>query len=176
NGGSELRAVVAAHNASAVIVGDSDLPEWQPLLSTLDVAPTKVGGVPLYRLNDNRAKDAGKALLDARTDFDSERMAMLVQFARNYLAEGGELKSLNMLEFGIRLPKYLLVGPDLMFDPFNRPRSKPISDPRFAYMIWLSSWPDHRVAVGEYVWYPAARPMIEKLRGIGGEIYYPFPD
>lgn len=51
-----------------------------------------------------------------------------------------------------------------------------ITDPRFAYGLWLSSWSNDRIAVGEYICYPAASATIKKLRGLGGDIYYPFPE
>lgn len=174
----QLRVFLAAHDVNAVIVADDDLAQWQPLLSTLGVAPIRVGGVSLYRLKDNRAHDANRLLLDARMRFDNDRMAMLVKVASKYLADGGDLESLSMIK--VRdlnlIPKQCLIGPDMAFDPLNPPHPKPISDPRFVYMLWLSPWTKNKIAMGEYVWLPAAAPMIEQLRRLGVEINYPDPN
>jgi hypothetical protein len=174
----QLRVFLAAHDVTAVIVADGDLVQWQPLLSTLGVAPTRVGGVSLYRLKSNRAYDAETLLVDARTRFDNDRMAMLVRVASKYLADGKDLESLSIIR--IRdlnlIPKESLIGPDLAFDPLNPPHPRPISDPRFVYMLWLSPWMKGRIAIGEYVWFPTAAPMVERLRSLGTEIYYPVPD
>jgi hypothetical protein len=174
----QLKVFLAAHDVTAVIVADGDLGQWQPLLSTLGVAPTRVGGVSLYRLKSNRAYDAETLLVDARTRFDNDRMAMLVRVASKYLADGGDIESLSMVK--VRdldlISKESLVGPDLAFDPLNSPHQRPISDPRFVYMLWLSPWMKGRIAIGEYVWFPTAAPMVERLRSLGTEIYYPVPD
>jgi hypothetical protein len=174
----QLKAFLAAHGVDAVIVADGDLAEWQPLLSTIGVVPIRSGGVSLYRLNDNRVNNADKILLDARTRFDNDRMAMLASVANKYLADGGDIRSLSMVKVtNLNLiPKDSLIGPNLAFDPLNPPHPRTVLDPRFAYMLWLGPWADDRIAIGEYVWLPAAAPMIEKLRSIGSEIYYPVPD
>jgi len=174
----QLKVFLAAHDVKAVIVADGDLAQWQSLLSTLGVISVRAGGVSLYRLKDNRAYDAERLLLDARTRFDNDRLDMLVRAASRYLAEGGDIKSLSVIKItdSNLIPKESLIGPDLAFDPLSPPHPKPVSDPRFLYMLWLSPWTGGRIAMGEYVWLPAAAPMIEKLRGMGIEINYPDPE
>jgi hypothetical protein len=174
----QLKVFLASHDVNSVIVADGDLAQWQSLLSTLGVAPIRAGDVSLYRLKDDRAHDADRLLLDARMRFDNDRMAMLAKVASKYLADGGDLESLSMIKVKDLnlIPKQSLIGPDLAFDPLNPPHPKPVSDPRFVYMLWLSPWTKDRIAMGEYVWLPAAAPMIEKLRSMGVEINYPDPD
>jgi hypothetical protein len=113
-----------------------------------------------------------------RAQFDIERLRMLVSIANRYLLNGGQIDSLTMVKARDLnlIPTDSLIGPDLAFDPVEAPHPKPLTDPRFAYGLWLSSWPSDRIALGEYVWYPAAAPMIEKFHRLGGEIYYPFPN
>jgi hypothetical protein len=174
----QLIGFLAAHHVNAVIVTDQEIGAWQTLLSTLGVSPVKVGGVSLYKLSPERARDPKRTSLEMRARFDTERFHTLLVIAGEYLSNGQSLDLLTA--FRARelklIPEDSLLGPAVRFDSSLSSRRQWITDPRFAYGLWLSSWPDHRVAVGEYVWYPAARPMIEKLRGIGGEIYYPFPD
>ena len=174
----QLKVFLAAHDVGVVIVADRDLADWQPLLSTLGVAPVRVGGVSLYRLKDNRAHDAERLLLEARTRFDNDRMVTLIRAASRYLADGGDINGLSVIEVANLnlIPKDSLIGSDLAFDPLNLPHPRPTPDPRFVYMLWLSPWTKDRIALGEYIWFPTAAPMIGTLRSMGVEIHYPVPD
>ena len=176
--GRQLKMFLAAHKVRTVIVSDQDLALWQPLLSTLDAAPTAVGGIWLYRVPSYADDYTEAAFLKMRAQFDIERLRMLVSIANRYLLNGGQIDSLTMVKARDLnlIPTDSLIGPDLAFDPVEAPHPKPFTDPRFAYGLWLSSWSSDRIALGEYVWYPAAGPMIKTVRSLGGEIYYPFPN
>jgi hypothetical protein len=166
---AQLKAFLAAHNVAAVIVADREKALWQGLLSTLDATSVvKVGGVSLYRFDGLKADpDLPTTLVKMSTRFDSERFVTLVIGAHKYLAEGGSLASLSVLKARDLdlIPRDSLIGPPVT----------PTSDARYAYGLWLGERSDGRVGVGEFAWYPAVAPLIERLRGVAGEIYFPDP-
>jgi hypothetical protein len=166
---AQLKAFLAAHSVAAIIVADQEEALWQGLLSTLGATSVvKVGGVSLYRLDGLKADpDSQATLLKMSTRFDSERFVTLVTGAHKYLSEGGSLASLSVLKARDLdlIPRDSLLGPSVI----------PISDARYAYGLWLGERSDGRVGVGEFVWYPAVAPLIERLRGVAGEINFPDP-
>jgi len=50
HGSEQLRAFLAAHDVSAILVADQELAIWRTLFSVLDPAPLEVGGISLYRV------------------------------------------------------------------------------------------------------------------------------
>ena len=172
----QLKAFLAAHHVDSVIVADDEIRAWHPLLSTLGVPPIRVGGISLYRLSQKEMHDWERESLEMSTRFEIERLYTLVAVGEKYLSNGGDLRSLNVVkarDFNL-IPQNSLFGPKVRFSSNLARNPQLITDPRFAYGVWLSSWSGDRVAVGEYVWYP--KPLIAKLRGVASEIYFPFPN
>jgi hypothetical protein len=185
----QLRAFLAAHDVRAVIVTDQELATWQKLLSTLDAVPAKVGGISLYSLTEPAQDTDESSLLNMRCRFDAQRIVTLAMSANKYLSDGGSLESLSMLkleELGL-IPHDALIGPPpqvILRDVADSAQSEPrtpygpnlITDPHLAYGVWLGQTSDGRVGVAEQAWYPAIVPLLEKLRNVASEIYFPYPN
>jgi hypothetical protein len=173
---AQLRAFLSAHNVGAVIVTDQVFPTWQRLFSTVGVQPIKIGGVYLYQLATNSTIDIEATLHEARKPFDTERLVTLITAADKYLSDGGSLDSLNVLNVARLnlIPEDLVLGPSVRFD--SSLSSHSTFDPRLAYGLILRRWPGDRVSLGELVWYPGVAALVERLRGIASEVYFPSPE
>ena len=115
---------------------------------------------------------------ELRRRFDTERIVTLVAGAEKYLSDGGSLDSLSVLraeELNL-IPKDSLVGPPTLVIPGLPIESKQDVDPHLLDGVWLGKTPDGLVSVGAQVWYSAAAPMVEQLRGIASGVYFPYPD
>ena len=172
----QLKAFLAAHHVDWVIVADDEIGAWQPLLSTLGVPPIRVASVSLYRLPQKEMHGWERGSLQMNARFETQRACTLVGAADQYLSNGGDLRSLNAVKARDLnlIPRNSLFGPNVRFSSNLTRDPRLINDPRFAYGVWLSSWPDDRVAVGEYVSDP--KPLITRFRGIASEMYFPFPN
>ena len=172
----QLKAFLAAHHVDSVIVADDEIGAWQPMLSTLGVPPIRVGGISLYRLSQKEMHDWERGSLEMNARFEIERLYTLVAVADKYLSNGGDLKALTAVKARDLnlIPRNSLFGPKVRFSSNLARNPQLINDPRFAYGVWLSSWSDDRVTVGEYVWCP--KPLIARFRGVASEIYFPFPN
>jgi len=83
---NQLKAFLANHDVSAVIVSDNEKDAWRPLLSTLGVTPVSVGGVALYKIPPVQlAAYKGQTPLDLERQADSTRFDALVVAANKYL-------------------------------------------------------------------------------------------
>jgi hypothetical protein len=184
----QLKAFLAAHDVSAILVADQELAIWRTPLSILDPAPLEVGGISLYRVTKSARPDSGTTLNAMRSQFDTERIAALVAIANKFLLKKGGAGSLSVLkaEELQLLPQDSLIGPapqfalgsvriSLQSAPRTTFDANLITDPHFAYGLWLGATPDGRVGVGERVWYPGVAQLIENLRGVSSGIYFPYP-
>ena len=173
----QLRAFLRACGVDTVIVTDRLNASMQPLLSTLGGKPTEVGGVWLYRV-PARQPNQMLTLTEARALFDSDRLITMIYSANMYLNAGGSLESLSVIktkDIGL-LPESSLVGPPSPMKLGAEPEWEVITDPRLAYGIWLGKTSDGRIGIGEFVWYPASGPLIERLSRVAGDTYFPYPD
>lgn len=173
----QLTAFLASHDVSAIIVADDDEPTWRMLLARLDTEPVEIGGIWIYKLNLPPAPDAHMTLRQMSSRFDLERFAALVSVAQTYLANGESPASLSVVhavQLGL-IPRDSLIGPPARIDLSAHRGLNVIIDPHRAYGLWLAPSPDGRVEVGIDVWYPAAAPLIEKLRGVTDRISFPDP-
>jgi hypothetical protein len=171
----QLRAFLTAHRVNVVIVTDGVLTTWQDLLSSVAAAPTRVGGIWLYRIQP--AKDGEVSLSEIRRQFDVERFSTLVEGVEKYVADGGSLASLSVLkavEIGL-IPHDSMIGPPAAIGLGAPAAPNLITDPHVAYGVYLSEMRGDRVGVGVYAWYDGAAPLIENLRGVASEIYFPHP-
>jgi len=171
----QLKAFLAAHHVDSVIVADDEIGAWQPMLSTLGVPPIRVGGISLYRLSQKEMHDWERGSLEMNARFEIERLYTLVAVADKYLSNGGDLKALTAVKArDLNLtPRNSLFGPKVRFSSNLARSPQLINDPRFAYGVWLSSWSDDRVTVGEYVWCP--KPLIARFRGVASRYTFPSP-
>ena len=48
--GDQLKAFLATHRATAVLVDDREAEIWRPLMATLDAPPIEAGGMTIYRV------------------------------------------------------------------------------------------------------------------------------
>jgi hypothetical protein len=114
----QLKAFLTAHHVNAVIILDRDAASWQPLFSTLNIAPIKVGGITLYRMSRDRADYADRTLLEMRARFDRERLYTLVAGVERYLSRGGEAGSLSAIKARDLnlIPRDSLFGPTVRFN------------------------------------------------------------
>ena len=172
----QLATFLAAHGVTAVVVTDDDFPAWQALLSKLGPPAIRLGGISLYRVPAQGEHDLERTLLEAREHFDEDRLRDLVMGAHRFLSNGGNLHSLSAVKAADLdvISRESLLGPTSTFDPSLAPKRK-AHDPRLAFGVWLAPWPGDRVSVGEFAFYPAVAPLIERLRPIAGEIYFPYP-
>ncbi len=188
HGSEQLKAFLAAHDVSAILVADQELAIWRTLFSVLDPAPLEVGGISLYRVTKSTPPHGENTLNAMRSQFDRERIAGLVAIATEFLSKNGGIGSLSVLkaEELKLLPQDSLIGPPpqfalgsarISFQSAPRTTFDPnlITDPHFAYGLWLGTTPDGLVGVGVQAWYPGVAQLIEKLRGISSGIYFPYP-
>ncbi len=188
HGSEQLKAFLTAHDVSAILVADQQLAIWRTPLSILDQAPLEVGGISLYRVTKSARPTSGNTLNAMRFRFDTERIAALVAIANEFLSKKGGAGSLSVLkaEQLQLLPQDSLIGPPPEFalgsarisvQSALRTTSDPnlITDPHFAYGLWLGTTPDGLVGVGEQAWYSGVAQLIEKLREVSSGIYFPYP-
>ena len=188
HGSEQLKAFLAAHDVSAILVADQELAIWRTLFSVLDPAPLEVGGISLYRVTKSTPPHGENTLNAMRSQFDRERIAALVAIATEFLSKNGGIGSLSVLkaEELELLPQDSLIGPPPQFAlgsarisfqsaPGTTFDPNLITDPHFAYGLWLGTTPDGLVGVGVQAWYPGVAQLIEKLRGISSGIYFPYP-
>jgi len=189
HGSEQLKAFLAAHDVSAILVADQELAIWRTPLSILDPAPLEVGGISLYRVTKSARTDSGTTLNAMRSQFDTERIAALVAIANEVLSKKSEAGSLSVqrAEELQLLPQDSLIGPPPQFAlgsarssvqsaPHTTSDPTLITDPHFAYGLWLGTTPDGHVGVGVQAWYSGVAQLIEKLRGVSSGIYFPYPN
>jgi hypothetical protein len=174
----QLKAFLAAYHVDWIVITDEHIGTWRSLFSTLGVPPMRVAGVWLYKLHPDREHDWDRGLPEMRARFDEERLSTLILAANEYLSKGGRLESITTvkaLDLKLISPG-LLFGPAVVgFEPTLSGNSLSNTGTWLAYGLWLSPWPGDRVSVGEFAWYPAVVPLIERFRGITSEIYFPYP-
>lgn len=169
----QLRAFLAAHKVSAIVVADSTFEPWRNLLATLDITPIRIGGVRLYQLPASLQEQSAPTLTEMSARFNLQRFAKLVNTARSYVASGKDLTSLSVLE-AERLDLLSdrdLIGPRLGIRLGSPPMPHTITDPHRAYGVYLGEANDDRVAIGIFAWDPIK--LVEKLRRVTEAIYFP---
>lgn len=168
----QLKAFLANHGVSAVIVSDREKNAWRSLLSTFGVTPIDVGGVSLYRIPPLRlAPYKNLTALDMERQADSARFDALVVAANRYLQRGGTLADLtpSVAERLHLLPSDWLVGLPLP------PQLGQDAGPRFDKGLWLGPWRNGETGVGLAGSYAAVKPLIDKYRGAASGIFFPYP-
>jgi hypothetical protein len=109
--------------------------------------------------------------------FDVQRFSTLVAGVEKYLSDGRSLAALSVLkaaELGL-IPQGSIIGPSAAIDLGALAAPNLITDSHVAYGVYLSEMPGDRVGVGVYAWYAGAATLIERLRGVASEVYFPHP-
>ncbi|MGH8012990.1 MAG: hypothetical protein ACREQ4_10860 [Candidatus Binataceae bacterium] len=167
DGAMQLKAFMAAHDVSAVLVADSERNLWVPLLDSLDPSPRDFGGITVYRpapatLNQWRAASAFQMQRVAT----AARLKELVVAAQKYLANGGDPHKLTPIaveRLGLLPPGRVPIG------------AHADGSVRTHNGLYLGPWKNGRIAVGVTGSYAVLKPLIERLRGVASQVYYPFP-
>jgi hypothetical protein len=168
NAQEQLRAFIANHGVTAVIVTDQVYERWRPLLSALQTDPIAVAGVHLYRLPARNPNAPISTLLAMRTDFDSRRFESVITGVQNYLMHGGSIDTLsarNTVELGI-IPPNSLIGPAEPYPFLRDPQHNWFRSPQFQYGMALFTTGDNEIAIGEAAWAPAVKGLLAKYRPI----------
>ena len=158
----QLKAFMAHHDATAIIVADSARPLWDPLMARLGLAPTATGGVEIYRLTPAElAPWSGVTALEMERRCDAARFDALVTAADGYLAQGGSLDQLSP-----RRAEALGLLPA---------HSASDADVRTGNGLYLGALGDGLIGVGVVGSYEALQPLIAKYRGDAARVYFPYP-
>jgi hypothetical protein len=169
----QLKAYLASHGVSTVIVDNREEDAWRPLLSTLGTAPMNVGGISLYKV-----PPATLAAYRNLTALDMAKRAGMASFtglilaADRYLSNGGSTGALTprLARKLDLLPRGWIIGPPIPPHWGDNP------DVRFDKGIWLGPWSDGRISVGVAGSYGALAPVIERFGLSAAHVYFPFPE
>jgi hypothetical protein len=97
--GDQLKAFLATYGAQAVLVDDRQIETWEPLLSTLDVAPVKSGGIVIYRLpSAEMDRWKGSTALEMEKRACHDRFDGLVLAGYNYMRSGHRPTAISLAE------------------------------------------------------------------------------
>lgn len=159
----QLKAFVANLGITAIVLdaGDSRVPQWKQLLSSLEVTPREVGGVLLYRLRPDALKAyRGMNAIDLEQRADRARFETLVAAADRYVGSGGDAAKLNVptLEAAGLFPT------GWTFDP----------KPDGYNDIW-SGQIEGKIGIGVAGSASGLKPIIDSYGADAGKIYFPYP-
>ncbi len=168
--GDQLKAFLATHRASAVLVDDREAEIWRPLMATLDALPIEAGGMTIYRVAPAQlAPWRSATALAMETRLDRARFAALVLAAESYVHDGRPLTALapaEVYKLGLMPPGWIVV-PKKIEPPWddggmNLPRHP--NDPHQLDDLWLRADEEGRIEVGVTGWYPALRAVLKEYR------------
>jgi hypothetical protein len=158
----QLKAFMAAHDVSAVVAADSQIPRWGSLLAALDPSPTRTGGVTLYRPAASEiARYRGITATEMAQHDEELRFQALLAAARAYLAAGNDPSTLSPQ----RVQTLGLIPNGWVNDP----------DVRTNNGLYLGPWSGGKIAVGVVGSYDTLKPLIARYRASDTEVLYPFP-
>jgi len=168
--GDQLKAFLATHRGTAVVVDDREAGIWRPLMATLDAAPIQAGGMTIYRATPAElAPWRSATALAMETPLDQARFAALLHAAEDYLRDGHPRAALTPAEvykLGL-MPAGWIVVPKKSEPPWddggmNLPRHP--NDPHQLDDLWLGVDEQGRIEVGVAGWYPALRAVLNEYR------------
>jgi len=168
--GDQLKAFLAAHRATAVLVDDREADIWRSLMATLNTAPVEAGAMTIYRATPAElAPWQSASALEMETRLDKARFAALVLAAERYLRDGHPTDGLTPAAAGALglMPPGWTVIPKKVEPPWsdgglNLPRST--GDPHQLDDLWLRVDEQRRIEVGVNGWYPALRAVLNDYR------------
>lgn len=157
----QLKAFLAYHNATTIIVADSDRALWDPLMTPLGLTPILTDGVEIYRFTPaDLAPWHDVTALEMERRSDAARFNELLVAAHKYLANGGSLSLLSP-----RQAETLgLLAPHSTTDSDIRNNG-----------LFLGALGNGQIGVGVVGSYEALRPLIAKYRADAARIYFPYP-
>jgi hypothetical protein len=164
--GDQLKAFMANHYATAVILSDNDKDKrlWLAILQDLDVRPIAVGGVSLYKVSaGSLEKYRGLTGTAMETRSDAARFDALLSAANQYVIQRRDIKVLSPLQ-----------AKRLKLLPEDWVRSDDI-DVSTRNGLWLGPWGARDIGVGIVGSYQSLTEVIEKYRADALHIYYPYP-
>jgi hypothetical protein len=164
--GDQLKAFMANHYATAIILSDNDKDRrlWLSILQDLDVRPIAVGGVSLYKVPANSLeKYRGLTGTAMETRADAARFDALLSAANQYVTQRRDIKVLSPLEAERLklLPEAWVRSDDIDIATRNG--------------LWLGPWGAKDIGVGIVGSYRSLAGVIEKYRTDALHIYYPYP-
>jgi hypothetical protein len=164
--GGQLKAFMANHYATAIILSDNDRDRrlWLSILQDLDVRPIAVAGVSLYKVSaSSLEKYRGLTGTAMETRADAARFDALISAANQYVIQRRDIKALSPLQ-----------AERLKLLPQDWVRSDDI-DISTRNGLWLGPWGANDVGVGIVGSYQSLTGVIEKYRANALHIYYPYP-
>ena len=159
---NQMLAFMAAQGVSVVIVSDRAQRFWAPMLRSLDSHPKAIGAVWLYRPPPSALAPFRHTTAAAMQSLDARlRFAALIHAANEYLAAGLEPSLLTPMA----AQQHGLLPQGWVNDPDHGTRNG----------LFLSEWPNGRVAIGVAGSYGNLRPLIEHYRHAAERILFPYP-
>jgi hypothetical protein len=168
--GDQLKAFLAAHRTTVILVDDREAEIWRPLMATLGVAPVRAGGMTIYRVAPTElAPWQNSTALEMETRLDQARFAALVLAADSYLRAArlpaaltpAEAYERGLMPDGwISVPKK--IEPPWVEGGMNLPRRP--NDPHLFDDLWLRGDEQSRIEIGVAGWYPALRTVLNEYR------------
>ena len=168
--GDQLKAFLATHRATAVLVDDREADIWRPLMATLNTAPVEAGAMTIYRaVPAELAPWRSASALEMETRLDKARFAALVLAAERYLHAGRPADGLTpaaVSALGL-MPAGWIVIPEKVEPPWNDgglnlPRHP--SDTHQLDDLWLRVDEQGRIEAGVNGWYPSLRAVLSDYR------------
>jgi hypothetical protein len=160
--GDQLKAFLATHDVSTILVTDEVWNLWKPLMSFVGATIQHAGGVYICRVPATElAQYRTVTAIEMETRFDAARFDALLIAAQQYLANGGEASMLT---------PFALQSRGLLPSGWVRDR-----DVRSGSGLYLGPAAGDGTAVGVTGSYQALKPTIERYRGFAREVYFPYP-
>ncbi|MBI3758589.1 MAG: hypothetical protein HY269_02405, partial [Deltaproteobacteria bacterium] len=166
----QLRAFLAHHDATTLIVSDRERPLWDPMLAPLHLSPIETGGVAIYRFTPaDLSPWHDVTALEMERRSDSARFDALIVAAQKYLTNGGKLGQLsprNAESLGLLPPRStneagVRTGNGLYLGPLDNG--------------YPGTPGNGLIGVGVVGSIEALRPIIAKYHDDAVRIYFPYP-
>jgi hypothetical protein len=158
----QLKAFMAHHDATAIIIADDERALWDPVMAPLGLSPIATGGVEIYRFAPaDLAPWREVTALEMERRCDTARFDALLIAAHNYLTNGGRLDLLSPR----RTESLGLLAPHATNEAAVRTSNG----------LFLGTLGDGLIGVGVVGSYDALRPLIAKYRADAARISFPYP-
>ncbi len=164
--GEQLKAFMAAHRATTVILSDDapDRAQWLSIMPSLGVQPLEIGGVSLYRVPATTLeKYRGLSAPEMEARMDAARFDTLLSAAHRYIESHRDFKSLTPLE----AMRQGLLPANWVSDTDGGVST--------AGGLWLGPQTEGQVGVGVVGSYESLKPIIEKYASDATAVYFPYP-
>ena len=167
--GDQLKAFLATHRATAVLVDDREAAIWRPLMATLGTTRIEAGGMSIYRVSQPNSLPGGTRQHSRWRRGSTRRASLRSCSPPNYLHGGhppAAITPAEVYKLGL-MPAGWTVVPKKIEPPWdeggmNLPRHP--SDPHQLDHLWLAVDEQGRIEVGVTGWYPALRAVLTEYR------------